>query len=89
MEVLIIGLAGWILFTILDLKRWRNIAAEYRATFLRVVVLNQLSLISYIIAGLTLLFVGVSGLYWLVPAILISLIKAVVDAWVLLIEINR
>lgn len=36
-----------------------------------------------------LVFVGLSGLYWLVPAILISMIKAAVDAWVLLVEINR
>ena len=88
-EVLVIGLVGWILFTRLDLQRWRNTDAEYRSTFLRAFILNQLAFISYVIAGLTLLFVGLAGLYWLVPAILISMIKAVVDAWVLLVEINR
>ena len=32
---------------------------------------------------------GAGGLYWLVPAIVISFIKAILDAWVLLVEINR
>jgi hypothetical protein len=32
---------------------------------------------------------GVGGLYLLVPAIIISFIKALLDAWVLLVEINR
>lgn len=89
MEVLVIGVVGWILFTLMDVRRWRTIGVEYRPTSLRVFALNQLAFISYVIAGLTLLFVGLSGLYWLVPAILISTIKAVVDAWVLLVEINR
>ena len=32
---------------------------------------------------------GVDGLYWLVPAVIFSLLKALLDAWVLLVEINR
>ncbi len=37
----------------------------------------------------TLLISGVGGLYWLVPAAIFSFIKAILDAWVLLVEINR
>ena len=32
---------------------------------------------------------GFVGLYWLIPGILFSFIKALVDAWVLLVEIHR
>jgi hypothetical protein len=29
------------------------------------------------------------GLYWLVPATLLCLARAILDSWVLLVEINR
>jgi modulator of FtsH protease len=32
---------------------------------------------------------GEIGIFWIVPAIVFSFIKAVLDAWVLLVEINR
>lgn len=32
---------------------------------------------------------GSGGLYWIVPAIIFSFVKAILDAWVLLVEINR
>jgi hypothetical protein len=41
------------------------------------------------VAGATLLAEGGGGLYWLVPAVLASVIFGLVNAWVLLIEIQR
>jgi len=35
------------------------------------------------------LTVGDVGLYWIVPAVIFSFLKAIIDAWVLLVEINR
>jgi hypothetical protein len=29
------------------------------------------------------------GLYWLVPATLLCIVRAILDSWVLLVEINR
>ena len=52
-------------------------------------VLTQFAVLPYVISGISVLTRGAGGLYWLVPAILISFIKAVLDAWVLLVEINR
>ena len=46
-------------------------------------------MLPYLIAGIILLVGDESGLYWVVPAIIFSLIKAIADAWVLLVEINR
>ncbi|MEI9934528.1 MAG: hypothetical protein WDM71_06665 [Ferruginibacter sp.] len=39
--------------------------------------------------GIILIAVGANGLYWIVPAFIFSFIKSVLDAWVLLVEINR
>lgn len=51
--------------------------------------LTQFALVPFIIAGIIALTHGAGGPYWLVPAILISFIKVILDAWVLLVEINR
>jgi hypothetical protein len=40
-------------------------------------------------AGATLIAEGGGGLYWLVPAVLAAIIFGLVNAWVLLIEIQR
>jgi modulator of FtsH protease len=45
--------------------------------------------VPYAIAGITIMLQGLAGLYWLVPAMLFSFIKAIVDSWVLLVEIDR
>jgi modulator of FtsH protease len=51
--------------------------------------LTQFAVLPYIIAGIMVLSEGLGGFYWLVPAVVFSFIKAVLDAWVLLVEINR
>jgi modulator of FtsH protease len=43
----------------------------------------------YVIAGIFVLVGVPNGLYWLVPAAIFSFIKAILDTWVLLVEINR
>ena len=47
------------------------------------------ALIPYLIGGWMLIGGSVDGLYWVAAAIVISFIRAVTDAWVLLVEINR
>ena len=39
--------------------------------------------------GVLLLFGIESGFYWIAAGVIVSFIKAVIDAWVLLVEINR
>lgn len=51
--------------------------------------LSQLAVLLYVIAGIILLVVGADDLYWLVPVVIFSFIKAILDAWVSLVEINR
>lgn len=89
-EVLIIGLVIWTLATVLDIRSLQETEARYRRPFVSTnMVLSQLAALPYVIAGITILLSGAGGLYWLVPAVIFSFIKAILDAWVLLIEINR
>lgn len=52
-------------------------------------VLAEMSPIPLIVCGVSLLVLGGGGLYWLVASVIISFISALLDAWVLLIEIKR
>ena len=89
-EVLIIGLITWTLAIVLDIRTLQKTEAKYRRPFVSTnMVLSQLAALPYPIAGIILLISGAGGLYWLVPAVLFSFIKAIIDAWVLLVEINR
>lgn len=52
-------------------------------------ILFEAAMLPYVVAGLLLLIGSAASLYWLATGILISLVKAFLDAWVLLVEINR
>ena len=53
------------------------------------VVLNQLSALPLIVCGISLIARFDGGLYWFVMGSIFSFIAALIDAWVLLIEIQR
>jgi modulator of FtsH protease len=90
-EVLVIGLCVWLAVIRLDIHIWRNTEANapYRRGVCLSIFVDQFTLLFYAIGGVVILCRGVDGLYWLVPAILLSFIKAFWDARVLLVEINR
>jgi hypothetical protein len=52
-------------------------------------ILTQLSTLPFIVGGLSLVFARGGGLDWLLIGTVFSFIAALLDAWVLLIEINR
>src|SRR5215213_10616686 len=91
-EVLVVELAawGWILAIQLPrLREWGTMRADLRVSFVLRVVLGQVGTLAMVIAGGAVLWVGPGGLYWLVASTLFSLIAALADAWVLLVETNR
>jgi len=88
-EILVVGLIAWIIATSIDVSILRTRQRQYRLSYMVNIVLTQFALLPYIIAGIIVLTRGVDGLYWVVPAIIFSFIKAILDAWVLLVEINR
>ncbi len=88
-EILGIGLVVWITTLRLDLRILRNTDKQYKKEFLWQMVLTELAVFPYVISGVVILNQGLVGFYWLVLAIVFSFSKAVFDAWVLLVEINR
>lgn len=67
----------------------RGHAGPSRGFLVRRIVLAQGAVLPLLIAGVSLLLLTGGGLYWLVPGIVLCLVVAVLDAWVLLVEILR
>lgn len=89
LEVLGVGVAVWLSSTVLAVRGWQALSKDRKANFFFNFVFLQAATLPYIVAGLMLLAAELAGMYWLSAAIVVSLAKALTDAWVLLIEINR
>jgi hypothetical protein len=89
-EVLIVGLALTVLGAVLA-QRARSQPASDTGTKSTVnLVLLGVAVLPYVLGGIAILAGELStGLYFIAAAIVFSFIKAVLDAWVLLVEIHR
>jgi hypothetical protein len=91
-EVLVVGLAAWGWIVVIQLPRlreWGTMRADLRGPFVARVVLGQVATLPLVIAGVVVLSVGRGGLYWLMAGTVFSILAALFEAWVLLVEINR
>ena len=91
-EVLTVGLAawGWIVAIQLRLLRsWQTMRSDLRGPFVLRVALGQIATLPLVVAGIAVLAGELGGLYWLVAGMVFSILVALANAWVLLIEINR
>ncbi len=88
-EVLVVGILSWAGITVADIKAVGRKDPEYKSQQVLITLIDQFALIPYIIPGIRIITVGAPGIYWIVPGIFLCFIKAVMDAWVLLVEINR
>ena len=88
-ELIGFGLLVWVLVTRADRKIYLKALNEFKRVYLFNLLFDQLAILPYVFAGFYLLFSHDTGFYWIVPAMILSFIKAVFDAWVLLIEIKR
>jgi len=52
-------------------------------------ILLQVATFPYLIGSLMILLENTSGLYLIAVGVVASFVNAVIDAWVLLVEINR
>jgi modulator of FtsH protease len=81
------GVFVWAIHT-LALVRSRKFEREYVKFSTRFLV-NQLPPLPYVVAGVLLIVHRDSGVYWIVPGILLSFAARIFGAWVLLVEIQR
>lgn len=88
-EVLALGLIMLIVGTRIEIRMLRSAEPKGRITYLTNFILLELGLLPYVVGGALLMAGDANGLYWIAAAIIISVVKAVLEAWVLLVEINR
>lgn len=88
-EVATIGFIFALAATIMEAIALLKVELQNRRAFVANLVLLELGLVPYVVGGLLLVVGATSGFYWIAAGIIISFFKAVLDAWVLLVEINR
>jgi hypothetical protein len=88
-ELGLLGAASATLVAVLLLRHRTEIDERYRAQNDSAAAMGVVAVLLYSIAGLSLMAGMGGGLYWLVPAMLLSVCRAILDSWVLLVEINR
>jgi hypothetical protein len=79
----------WVILVAIHLRAVRERVGPTPGVLAGRVVLAQLAVVPFLAAGVSLLLCGGGGLYWLVPGVVLCLVVAVLDAWVLLVEILR
>jgi hypothetical protein len=88
-EIFAIGLAVTTICTGMEINTLRRGQFQDRPRFIINLILIELGLVPFVIGGIMMLFGEVKGLYWVAAGVIISFVKAMLDAWVLLVEINR
>jgi modulator of FtsH protease len=88
-ESLVVGVALWLLLTVQSTRIARGGLITREQHFASNVVLLNLAVLPYLVGGVLLVLGWPSGLYWVAASVILSTIKAMLDAWVLLVEINR
>jgi hypothetical protein len=89
-EVLVVGIAAWSIMTGIGIKALRApIPGQPRFVPVVSMVVTQAATLPLVAAGVSLLLRAGGGLYWLVPGMAFCLVVAVVNAWVLLVEVVR
>lgn len=88
-ETLAVAIILWVITFRLAFSILRNTPAEYKRHSRINLIYTQISVLPFLVAGITILFFGEGGYYWFVPGMLFSFSKAIADAWILLVEIHR
>ena len=88
-EILAPGLLLCGAAVIAKVRDLRRSVADWRSYFIGDLAFLAAATLPYLVAGVLLLMGSPAALYWLAAAMILSILKSVADAWVLLVEINR
>jgi len=88
-ELLVTGLLAWSILAVIHVKAVRGRIGPTRPVLVARIAMAQVAVLPFLVAGVSLLLRAGGGLYWLVPGVVLCLVVAVLNAWVLLIEILR
>jgi hypothetical protein len=88
-EIAVIAVSIYAVVTKMDIGIFTHAETKYKKQYFISLVFNQLAIFPYLFGAVAIFISKENGLYWIVPGIILSFVKSVVDAWVLLVEINR
>jgi len=88
-ETFIFAVIGWGLVTAMDLHVFRKRELQNKRQYVLNMILLQVVTLPYVIGTLMVLLKNTSGFYLVAIGVVASFVKAVIDSWVLLVEINR
>lgn len=88
-EVLTVAVLAEVLVDVILVRAARRLVGVGPVGFAMRAAGEQLGIVLLAIGGVSLLAGSGGGLYWVVPAMVATMISAIVGAWVLLVEILR
>ncbi len=88
-ELIVLGAAVLTVITRFSLRSLRLVPQQYLRSHALEFIVATAATGLYAVAGLVIAVWGRIGIYLIVPAVLVSFVVAIVDSWVLLVEINR
>jgi hypothetical protein len=88
-EVLVAGAAAAAILTAIASRVLRKTDPRWQRPRRAETVMIETVVALYLAGGVVLVVVGTTGLFVLVPAILVSYMIAIMISWVLLVEVNR
>lgn len=88
-DVLIVGIIAYAVILKLDSRIFKHKQNKFKQLYALYFLVDHAATVPFIIVGFALTMGWNNGIYWIVAGALFSIIKAVLDGWVLLVEINR
>lgn len=88
LEILLVALLLGLVGSVLAVRGLRG-GKDHKSDFIRNLALIEISVVPWFVGGFLLLGGNAAGGYWLAVGICLSIMKAVIDSWVFLVEINR
>jgi hypothetical protein len=88
-EISLLGLTIWFAVSRLDFKTYRRVEYPYKMLYFRNLFFLQLSILPFLAAGVFMILGSDIAFYILVPGIIFSLIKSLLDVWFLTVDINK
>lgn len=88
-EVLTVAAVAEVVVSVILVRAARHLVGVGPVGFAMRAGGEQLGIVLLLIGGVSLLTQTAGGLYWVVPAMVATMISAIVGAWVLLVEILR
>jgi hypothetical protein len=88
-EISVLAIIIWFSISRLDFQTYRRVEDLYKKLYFRNFFFLQLSILPFLIAGIFMIFGSETAFYILVPGIIFSLIKSLLDIWFLTVDINK